>query len=78
MLAYRIIGWYPNIDPRRRSSSNLSDGAIFSALPLAQDYAANRRMHVLRIATIEKLDDDPEVDHLIKSGNWTPTPTENP
>jgi hypothetical protein len=72
MIAYRLVGWHSNIDPRRRNSSNMSDGAIFSTPALAEQYASEMRMYVLTMRQIERTEDDPEVDHLIKSGSWKP------
>jgi hypothetical protein len=46
--AYHVIGWYPNIDPRRRTSANMSDGAIFSTHVKANEYALKNKVPVTR------------------------------
>lgn len=72
MKVYRLIGWYSNIPANKRSSINISDGAIFSTQKLACDYAIEKNMTVSRMEIIEKNPNDPEIDHLIKSGVWKP------
>jgi hypothetical protein len=64
--AYRVIGWYPNIQPRDRKVSTLSDGAIFSTRQLADEHIAKYSIHVLRVDEIKTPGDNPEIDHLLR------------
>jgi hypothetical protein len=42
-MPHQVICWFSNIQPDKRTSSNLSDGAVFANLETARKFAASVR-----------------------------------
>ena len=67
VVCYQLIGWYPNIDPRDRKVTNLSDGSIFSSLEKLDKYIAEKRFRMLSIKEVRLKPDDPRIDFNLLS-----------
>ncbi len=61
---YNLIGWYDNIRPENRSSSNISDGTFFRTKKQLLEYARVNNFTISHINTITLTDEVLETNNF--------------
>ena len=65
VTCWRVVGWRHNITAPNRTTSNLSDGAIFSTIELAREYIDLKRIMLSDLKRIMLMPDDRQIDFHI-------------